>query len=84
MKKPTKKKKTSKPDKAPRTTASGPPVEAFAALDTWAAEVAECLSQDDLGVLVGIHRRIAGDRRVSADNRRLAQRQAVALRKFRK
>ena len=77
-----KKKKTSKPGKAPRPTPSGPPVEAFDALDTWAGEVAACLPQSELGVLVGIYRRIGGDRRVSADNRKLAQRQANALRKF--
>lgn len=68
--------------KAPPTSPSGPPPEAFEALDTWAGEVAECLPQSELGVLLGIYRRIAGDARVSADNRKLAQRQAQALRKF--
>jgi hypothetical protein len=66
----------------PRQTALGPPVEAFAALDEWAGEVAACVSKAELGVLLGIYRRIASDGRVSTDNRRLARKQARALRKF--
>jgi len=78
------KSKAAKPaaGKSPRQIASGPPVEAFAELDVWAREVAACLSQDELDELVGIYRRMAGDGRVSADNRRLARKQAQALRKF--
>lgn len=81
------KKKTSKSKKptagkAPRTSPSGPPPEAFEALDSWASEVAKCVTQDELGVLLGIYRRIANDKRVAADNRRLAQLHVKALRKF--
>ncbi len=61
--------------------ASGPPAEAFAGLTEWAAEVADCLTRGELGALTGMYRKIAGDRRVSAENRKLARRQAQALQK---
>lgn len=66
---------------APPTSPSGPPPEAFAALDTWAGEVAACLPQSELGVLLGIYRKLAGDKRVSADNRKLAAAKVDALRR---
>lgn len=60
----------------------GPPPEAFEGLDTWAAEVAQCVSKAELGVLVGDYQRTANNKHISAANRRLARLQAKALRKF--
>lgn len=69
------------PKKQPRKSPSGPPPEAFEGLDTWAADVAKCLSKDELGVLVALHRRTANDKRVSAANRQFSRKQAQALAK---
>ncbi len=60
---------------------SGPPPGAFEGLDEWAAQVAECLTAAELELLIGMYRKIAADGRVSADNRRLARKQAQALKR---
>lgn len=64
-----------------RTSPSGPPPEAFEGLDTWAADVARCVAKAELELLVGIHRRTANDKRVSAANRQFSRKQAQALAK---
>lgn len=69
------------PKKQPRTSPSGPPPEAFNGLDTWAADVAQCVTKAELELLVGIHRRTANDKRVSAANRQFSRKQAQALAK---
>lgn len=69
------------PGKAPRTSPTGPPPEAFDGLDEWAAGVAKCVTSEELGVLLGIYTRLASDRHVSAANRRLADSKVDALRR---
>ncbi len=61
--------------------AVGPPAEAFAGLADWADEVAGCLTRGELRALIDVYRKIARDGRVSAANRRLARKQAQALKK---
>lgn len=68
----------------PRQNPADPPPECFEGIDAWAAEVTACLSADELDLLIGIHAKIARNRRVSTGCRRLARKQAQALRRCKK
>lgn len=61
----------------------GPLPHAFEGLDDWASQVASCITKAELGALVAGYRKIAGNRRLSAANRRLAKMQADALERAR-
>lgn len=88
MKKRTSKKRKAdaagKQTKPPRQRDLGPPPEAFEGLDAWAADVAKCVTSEELGLLIGIYKKTANNPKVSAANRRLARKQAEALRKIHK
>ena len=53
-------------------------------LEVWAAKVAAAATPAELELMIGVYRDTANNRRLGQDDRRLARRQALALRKKQK